>query len=306
MSASVVVPIGLKTRMDDRMKVALNAMPVAICWSRIDDGVVEFMNQRFIDLTGATLSDAGTVAALITRTFAIREQADAAVRALDSLRAAALVEPVEFPEEEVLMVTGAGGTVPTRFSGVLLPEANISLAIFVDISAEKAREARLSVIAGQDALTGLYNRRAFDAAFAEALNLSQRDETLGLVVMDLDGLKTVNDTLGHLAGDAVLRHFADLLRSAFRRTDVVARWGGDEFAVLMRHPCSRADAATAVARLEQALEEPVVLQGTTVRVGVSSGIALYPDDALNLSRLGEIADEAMYSSKRWKHRHPRP
>lgn len=76
MTSSTVVPIGLKTRMDDRMKVALNAMPVAISWNRIDDGVVEFMNQRFTALTGYTLAEAGTVADLITKTFAERPQAD--------------------------------------------------------------------------------------------------------------------------------------------------------------------------------------------------------------------------------------
>jgi diguanylate cyclase (GGDEF)-like protein len=300
MNSSTVVPIGLKTRLDDRMKVALNAMPVAISWSRIDDDVVEFMNRRFTDVTGYTLAEAGTVADLIRRLFANRQQADHAVAQLDSLRGQNLLEPFEFPQEEVPIVTKAGKLLPTRFSGVMLPEANMSLAMFVDISAEKEREERLQAIAGQDPLTGLYNRRAFDAAFAETLNMSRHQETVGLIVMDLDGLKPVNDTHGHSAGDAVLRHFADLLRSTFRSSDLVARWGGDEFAVLIRHPCSRTNVAVALSRLEKAVAKPITIGDAQVSVGVSSGIAFYPDDAQNLSELYRIADDAMYSAKRRK------
>ncbi|WP_108398065.1 GGDEF domain-containing protein [Devosia submarina] len=300
MKSSTVVPIGLKTRLDDRMKVALNAMPVAISWSRIDDDVVEFMNRRFTDVTGYTLAEAGTVADLIRRLFANRQQANHAVVQLNRLRGQNLLEPFEFPQEEVPIVTRAGKLLPTRFSGVMLPEANMSLAMFQYISAEKEREERLQAIAGQDPLTGLYNRRAFDAAFAEALNMSRHQETVGLIVMDLDGLKPVNDTHGHSAGDAVLRHFADLLRSTFRSSDLVARWGGDEFAVLIRHPCSRTNVAVALSRLEKAVAKPITIGDGQVSVGVSSGIAFYPDDAQNLSELYRIADDAMYSAKRRK------
>jgi diguanylate cyclase (GGDEF)-like protein len=300
MNSSTVVPIGLKTRLDDRMKVALNAMPVAISWSRIDDDVVEFMNRRFTAVTGYSLAEAGTVSDMISRLFAVREQADHAIEQLNGLRGQNLVEPFEFPQEEVLITTKAGKLLPTRFSGVMLPEANMSLAMFVDISAEKEREERLQVIAGQDPLTGLHNRRAFDAAFAEALNMSRHGETIGLIVMDLDGLKPINDNHGHWAGDAALRHFADVLKATFRRGDVVARWGGDEFAVLLRHPCSRSDVAIALSRVEKALETPLDLSGAKVNVGVSSGTAFYPDDAQNLAGLYQIADEAMYLAKRRK------
>ena len=297
-----VVPIGLKTRLDDRMKVALNAMPVAVSWYRIDDGRVEFMNQRFTTLFGYTLAEAGTAAAMITRTFAAPEQAEAAIAAIEGLRSQVLLEPFEFPSEEVVIVTKAGQRVPTRFSGMMLPEANMSLAMFVDISAEKEREARLAAIAAQDPLTGLPNRRAFDAAFAEALNTSHHNAAVGLIVMDLDGLKPINDSLGHLAGDEVLQRFADLLRSTFRRTDLVARWGGDEFAILIRQPCSRGDVAIALSRLEKALEQPLMVRGQAVRLGVSSGISFYPEDGQNLARLYQLADEAMYTSKRRKQR----
>lgn len=300
MNSSTVVPIGLKTRLDDRMKVALNAMPVAVAWSRINDDVVEFMNRRFTAVTGYTLPEAGTVSDMIVKLFAVREQANFAIKRLNNLRAQNLLEPFEFSQEEVLITTKSGKLLPTRFSGVMLPEANMSLAMFVDISAEKEREQRLQVIAGQDSLTGLHNRRAFDAAFAEALNMSRHNETIGLIVMDLDGLKPINDTHGHSAGDAALRHFAEVLKATFRRGDVVARWGGDEFAVLLRHPCSRSDVAVAISRLEKALEAPMDLGGTKVRVSVSSGLAFYPDDAQNLAELYQIADEAMYAAKRQK------
>jgi diguanylate cyclase (GGDEF)-like protein len=301
MSNSSVVPIGLKTRMDDRLKVALNAMPVAVAWSRIDDGIVEFMNKRFTALCGYTLADVSTVAELIRKTFAVAEQAEAALAVMSSLRSQVLLEAFEYPPEEILIATKEGAHVPTRFSGVMLPEANMSLAILVDITAEKDREAGLFLMATQDPLTGLCNRRAFDAAFADALNTSHRDQAVGLIVMDLDGLKAVNDRLGHSAGDAVLRHFAELLRSTFRKSDVVSRWGGDEFAVLIGHPCSRTEVAAALSRLEKALEAPILLQGIEVSVGVSSGMAFYPDDAQNLTRLYHIADEAMYASKHRKH-----
>jgi diguanylate cyclase (GGDEF)-like protein/PAS domain S-box-containing protein len=148
----------------------------------------------------------------------------------------------------------------------------------------------------KDALTGLANRRAFDNVLAPSiLNAKSEGKKLGLLFLDLDGFKAVNDRLGHAAGDELLKAVAARLQKECRSSDLVCRFGGDEFVVLA---LTDEKQCTALAqRIIEAIAEPFNLSGALARLGISIGIALYPDHASDAAGLTARADEAMYYSK---------
>ncbi len=159
---------------------------------------------------------------------------------------------------------------------------------------------RLAEIANHDPLTGLANRRHFYEVFKHVLARSRRTGVGGaLVCMDLDGFKQVNDSLGHQAGDKVLREAARRIQTSVREIDLVGRMGGDEFVLLMEDTEDPRQAAKRVS--EQILErvsEPWLVEGNEVRIGVSLGIALFfPPDIPGETRLLREADHAMYQAK---------
>ena len=160
---------------------------------------------------------------------------------------------------------------------------------------ERAHLEELRFHADHDVLTGLPNRRRLLDAIAAAT--APGAEGGALLLLDLDGFKRVNDALGHSAGDELLREVARRLRREVRAEDVAARLGGDEFAVLLRGT-TRAEAEDLAARLAAALREPVAVEGTSVRVGASVGVAALADHAQDVTGLLRAADTAMYAAKR--------
>lgn len=153
-------------------------------------------------------------------------------------------------------------------------------------------------LALHDHLTGLPNRRLYQDRLASALERARRFKTqAALLVVDLDCFKHVNDTLGHHVGDLVLQQVAALFSSRVRRSDTVARTGGDEFSVILEEPTSRGDAIHVGRSLMQLLIEPLVVGEHTVRIGASVGIAVYPEDAREMESLCITADQRMYDVK---------
>jgi diguanylate cyclase (GGDEF)-like protein len=154
-------------------------------------------------------------------------------------------------------------------------------------------------LAHHDELTGLPNRRMFAARLSVAMDQAARQKgSLALVMLDLDGFKVVNDTLGHLAGDQLLREVASTLRSNVRASDVVARMGGDEFIILADGVTGEGSARRFCDSIRSALEHPINFQGQLVRVSASVGVALYPEDARDPIKLLRIADQRMYHRKK--------
>ncbi len=159
-------------------------------------------------------------------------------------------------------------------------------------------EQRLARMAFTDALTGLWNRAVFSQRLDEALAQAKRHTSrLGVIYVDLDGFKGVNDTHGHDAGDQLLLQIATRLRDVVREYDTVARLGGDEFAVLVTHLVPGALLATAE-RIAAAVALPVSHNGARFQVTASIGLAEYPEHALDAVLLLKLADDAMYRSKR--------
>jgi diguanylate cyclase (GGDEF)-like protein/PAS domain S-box-containing protein len=179
------------------------------------------------------------------------------------------------------------------------------LALAQDITDLRATETRLRIdserlaaLSVRDDLTGLANRALFRDRLAHALVTGHRLETqVAVMFIDVDRFKTVNDTLGHQAGDELLQTIAGLLTASVRAADTVARLGGDEFAVLIEHVHDTGEVVSALDRIFAALSVPVILVDTEVRISVSVGVALGPHDGDTWEVLLVAADQAMYSAK---------
>lgn len=153
-------------------------------------------------------------------------------------------------------------------------------------------------LALHDELTGLPNRRLFQDRLNSALERARRTNTrTALLLVDLDHFKQVNDTHGHHAGDCVLKHVGNVFLARVRRSDTVARTGGDEFAVILNEPITRTDAENVAHSLVDLLNEPMLFGDRKMRVGASVGMALFPDDAADAEGLCIAADLQMYDSK---------
>jgi diguanylate cyclase (GGDEF)-like protein len=153
-------------------------------------------------------------------------------------------------------------------------------------------------LALHDELTGLPNRRLFQDRLAGALERAHRSgKQAALLLLDLDHFKQVNDTAGHHVGDLLLKHVGELFLGRVRRTDTVARTGGDEFSIVLEEPTSREDAERVGESLIQLLSQPFEFEGRAVRIGASVGIAVYPEDAFSAESLCIAADRRMYSDK---------
>ena len=153
-------------------------------------------------------------------------------------------------------------------------------------------------LALHDELTGLPNRRLFQDRLTNAVERARRTGSqTALLLVDLDHFKQVNDTLGHHIGDLVLKNVAQICSARVRRSDTVARTGGDEFSVILDEPTSHADAESVGRSLMQLLREPLQLGNYTVKIGASVGIAVFPEDAPDMESLCITADLRMYDNK---------
>jgi len=167
-----------------------------------------------------------------------------------------------------------------------------------DITDERSAADRIRWAASHDALTGLVNRAQFQEILHEALERrAGSDRLVGLLMLDIDHLKQINDTLGHDAGDRLLRMFAERLRSVVRPGDCVARLGGDEFAIIVPD-VQGADALTELsAAIHQRLRDPFVYNGRIIDCCASVGAAVFPNDGSTPTALRKNADMALYSAK---------
>jgi diguanylate cyclase (GGDEF)-like protein len=172
------------------------------------------------------------------------------------------------------------------------------VATYEDISERRRAEARIAHMAHHDALTDLPNRVLLRERMEDAFaRLRRFGETATIFCLDLDGFKSVNDTLGHPVGDALLRMVGDRLRSCTRETDVVARLGGDEFAILQIGSEEPRSADVLAGRILEAISAPYVIDGHHVIVGTSIGIAIAPRDGSTPDQLLKNADMALYRAK---------
>ncbi len=243
-----------------------------------DGGVIESFNRAATELFGYSEEDA------VGRAFSImlapRERVDGA---------------------EACGRRSDGSTFPMELhlSAVQLGSRNIHIACVRDVSERSNYTKSLQHQALHDELTGLPNRVLFADRVGHALRGSARSgAAVALLVLDLNGFKQVNDSLGHQHGDRLLRLVSDRLVANLRDGDTVARLGGDEFGVLPVSGTDLAGAATVVWRIQQAFSEPFRIEGHDLEIQASIGVVLAPDHGDNIDDLLRRADLAMYAAKR--------
>jgi len=167
-----------------------------------------------------------------------------------------------------------------------------------DVTAQREAESRLRHQATRDQLTGLFNRSSFAERFEEsARRAERRGEGLVIAFIDLDNFKVINDSLGHLYGDKLLLAVSHRLSQCLRATDVLARYGGDEFVLMLEAGALDGKLEAVLARVQESIARPILLGAQEVTVTSSIGIAHFPDDARDLPHLLQQADAAMYAAK---------
>jgi diguanylate cyclase (GGDEF)-like protein/PAS domain S-box-containing protein len=168
-----------------------------------------------------------------------------------------------------------------------------------DVSASMREHRRLRYAATHDPLTGLPNRRLYNDRLTQALNAAaRRKERFAIAIVDLDRFKAVNTRYGHLAGDAVLRAVAQRTTRALRAVDTVARFGGDELALIIAGPVDRAAVTTVLDKVRARNAAALRYRNRRIPISVSIGAALYPTDGRQPATLVRRADAAMYAAKR--------
>lgn len=180
-------------------------------------------------------------------------------------------------------------------------EGRVTGAVMVlrDVTEAMALSRRMAHLAQYDALTDLPNRLLLQDRAQQAIARAKRNRhSVALIYIDLDGFKQVNDTLGHDAGDLLLKQVAKRFTGAVRQSDTVCRQGGDEFVVLLPALDHWEQACVVARKLIDSLTEPMDLPGERRRIGLSGGIALYPQDGKDFEALARAADAAMYAAKR--------
>jgi diguanylate cyclase len=263
-----------------------------------------------------TKSQLGTVPPDATKARAARANADVAkaVETFDGRKVLKVFVPVAFigsdepagvlalaQDYEPITQAGRKG-LPPVIGVLLLVLLTLYGSLFPLLRRVTARlrgqVEQIEKLALYDALTGLANRRLFHDRLEQAFLAGQRNGTgFALMLLDLDRFKEVNDSFGHQAGDAVLEHFAARLQNVARASDTVARLGGDEFALILQGAADPACALRVAERICNALDERVLVDGTTLQVATSIGIAIFPRHGDNAEQLLKRADIALYASK---------
>ena len=258
-------------------------------WETSAGGHLNHLSPRLAALLGVTEQDIRSrpLLALLERR---------ALAGLDALQQA-LDDGHPFREQR-LSVKDGDGVRHLAFNGKrLLDDRGRTLGwrgVIADVTDKVDTELRLRQLAHTDSLTGLANRFMLRDALTGALRGGRPG---ALLMVDLDHFKIVNDSLGHSAGDELLKCVAQRLRDSLRTGDTVARLGGDEFAVVMTHSGAADEAGVLAQRLIDALESPIDVQGRNLRVGASVGVALFGDGEVGVDDLLVRADTALYVAK---------
>jgi len=190
-------------------------------------------------------------------------------------------------------------------SQTTLPGQRLYTLVARNASERVRTEEQLAHAARHDELTDLPNRTLLNDRLNAGIARAERyQRKLGVVYLDLDDFKPINDNYGHETGDCLLQAVAKRLRDTMRQSDTVSRVGGDEFIVSLEQIKSESDAIAAASKLSKALKQPFSVLGSQISISASIGVAVYPDHGHDPATLLRHADEAMYSSKATRHHSP--
>ncbi|MBO0128453.1 sensor domain-containing diguanylate cyclase [Agrobacterium sp. OT33] len=281
------------------LHIILDALPIPLSWATVPDGKIQFVNRAFVTLFGYPEDAFATVEDWIENAYVRHEDRIEARKQWKSLWTAKSSGISEIDSFEIEVRCSYGDIRTVQHRGMLLHEINIAIATFDDISERKIMEEKLHRFAFEDTLTGLANRRMLQKFWNERLASVESSQRIsGLLLIDLDGFKAINDRFGHDAGDDVLVAVAKRLRKNVRIEDLVCRLGGDEFVVLIHENASHERIPQICWRIEASLARPIRGGKGSYTVGASIGASLFPQDGQDLMELLKRADEALYRVKR--------
>jgi diguanylate cyclase (GGDEF)-like protein/PAS domain S-box-containing protein len=176
------------------------------------------------------------------------------------------------------------------------------VGVHTDISELKQTQNMMEFQAYHDALTGLYNRKAFyefsDRFFTSLGREAEEQQQAAVVMLDIDDFKSINDALGHKVGDQLIQFTAKHLNNVLRKSDILCRWGGDEFIMVLTYLSHKSDAALVASKIAEVFEDTIEIGSYKIQSGVSLGISMYGDDATEISEMVKNADTAMYVAKK--------
>ena len=266
---------------------------VAIAWADLRTGRIIRANPQYIKFTGYSEAE------LTSKRFddlAIPEEREIDSAAIKALGSGALT----FVTDEKRYVRKDGKVMWALRTLTAVKEGGAPRSVFVtlqDITARKQAREEIAYLATHDSLTGLFNRLVLHSELAEAIVHRQADEIVATLFLDLDDFKVINDTLGHPTGDAILVEMASRLRATVAKGDIVARLGGNEFAVLHRAAASEAEVRAFAVRLYERITQPYATDGDPVKANVSIGISLGPRNGEDADALVKTADIALHADK---------
>lgn len=288
--------VGERNRLMDRLALHAKVMETATNGVMITDSEprIVAINQAFTDLTGYSSKE--VLGKEPTILASGRHEADYYTAMWQAL------EEKDYWEGEIWNRHKNGQLFPEWLSISAVRHRDGALAnyigIFSVLSEQKSTEARLRELANADPLTGLLNRNLLYDRAGQALAQSRRTGNKdAFLFLDLDGFKPINDSLGHAAGDMVLKEVAKRLEGCVRESDTVARFGGDEFVVLLTGVKGRGEVAAVGEKILTAIQRGFTVAAEECHVGMSIGVSLYPEDGESVEVLLKRADEAMYHAK---------
>lgn len=282
----------------ERAQVTLNSIGDGVVTTNLA-GKVSYLNRVAEQMTGWSLNEA--LGMPLEQIFHI---IDAETRQPPVARReqAVIAEGAIKLPQNCLLVRRDGTELPIEDSTAPVHNRNNEVTgaviVFHDVSETRAMAQKMLHMAQHDFLTGLANRALLTERLTRAIGLAQRKKKqVALLFIDVDNFKKINDTLGHNVGDKLLQSVAGRLTEIVRTTDTVCRQGGDEFVVLLTEIEQRKDAAQVAEKLIAAFKLPHMIYEHALRVTLSIGISVYPDDGKDVESLFQYADAAMYNAK---------
>ncbi len=284
-------------------------------------GNIEGFNQKFVEMWGIAAAPAATSTAISTAKCTVQHSAISLnSMPLSSMPLNTILDQLQdpnafFSSEGFSSVEGACDLSAATYEDVLklkdgriferysLPQCLNGKSVgrvwsFRDVTLRHSNEAIIRYQASHDLLTGLPNRMLFNDRLVTTLEQAKQNKTrLAVMFLDLDRFKSINDTLGHAAGDLLLQNVAERLTQCLRESDIVARWAGDEFTLLLSNIHDIQDATAIAQRILESLREEFDLADHRLHISISIGIAAYPQDGEDTETLLKNADTALYRAK---------
>jgi diguanylate cyclase (GGDEF)-like protein/PAS domain S-box-containing protein len=277
---------------EEKLAKVFQASPDWITISTMEDGRYMDVNDAFIYMTGYSREE---VIGKSADELGLWVKSNQKISALEMLKEK---EAIHNLEVELRMKSGKIHTMLWSAERIDLKGKQYLVNAVKDITNRKKMEEEIKRIAYHDALTGLPNRMLLMDRLGIAISQAERSRNkVALMMLDLDKFKQINDTMGHHIGDMLLKAVAERLKEIIRKADTAARFGGDEFVVILPDRKGVDEAVEVARRISDSFQEPLLLDGQALNVTISIGIAIYPDNGTDIDVILKNADSAMYTAK---------